>query len=46
MIAPYMAAVTSVRAPASNAAARRDLGWRPRYPTHRDGLSEMLSHAA
>jgi len=46
LVAPYMAAVTSVRAPASNAAARRDLGWHPRYPTHRDGLSEMLSHAA
>ncbi len=46
LIAPYMAAVTSVRAPASNAAARRDLGWQPRYPTHRDGLSHMLSRAA
>jgi 2-alkyl-3-oxoalkanoate reductase len=27
----------------SNARARRDLGWAPRYPTFRDGLGAVLA---
>ena len=38
LIAPYMARVTSVRLPLSNAKAREELGWRPAYPTFREGL--------
>jgi 2-alkyl-3-oxoalkanoate reductase len=46
LLAPYMARITSVRLPLSNAAARAALGWRPRYPTIEDGLSRTLSQAA
>lgn len=46
LIAPYMAAVISVQAPASNEKARAELGWRPMYPNHREGLSRMLARAA
>jgi nucleoside-diphosphate-sugar epimerase len=46
LLAPYLARVTSVRLSLSNAKARTELGWRPRYPTYRDGLSEMLQRAA
>jgi len=46
LIAPYMARVTSIRMPLSNAAAKSDLGWRPKYPTMRDGLADMFRRAA
>jgi nucleoside-diphosphate-sugar epimerase len=46
LLAPYMAQITSVRLPLSNAAARAALGWRPDYPTMAEGLSRMLSRAA
>lgn len=46
IIAPYMARITSLRLPLSNAKARAELGWRPAYPTCRDGLARMLAHAA
>ena len=46
LVAPYMARVTSVRLPLSNARAKAELGWRPRYPTVREGLAEMFRHAA
>ncbi len=39
LLAPYMAQITSIRLPLSNAAARTALGWRPRYPTIDDGLT-------
>jgi 2-alkyl-3-oxoalkanoate reductase len=45
LLSPYMARITSVRLPLSNAKARADLGWRPAYPTMRDGLSTMSSAA-
>jgi hypothetical protein len=35
-----------VRMPLSNASAKTDLGWRPRYSTVRDGLAHMFQHAA
>ena len=46
LIAPYMARMTSVRMPLSNARAKAELGWRPRYPTMREGLAQMFPHAA
>ena len=35
LIAPYMARMTSIRMPLSNANAKAELGWRPAYPTMR-----------
>jgi nucleoside-diphosphate-sugar epimerase len=46
LIAPYMARMTSVRMPLSNAKAKAELGWRPRYPTMREGLAQMFRRAA
>ena len=46
LVAPYMSRVTSIRLPLSNQAAKSELGWRPKYPTMRDGLAEMFQHAA
>ena len=46
LVAPYLARVTSVRMPLSNEKARAELGWRPRYPTMREGLAQMFPHAA
>jgi nucleoside-diphosphate-sugar epimerase len=46
LVSPYMARMTSMRMPLSNAAAKAELGWRPKYPTMRDGLAEMLQRAA
>jgi nucleoside-diphosphate-sugar epimerase len=46
LIAPLLADLTSLRLPLSNAEARAELGWRPMFSTWRDGLSQMLAHAA
>jgi nucleoside-diphosphate-sugar epimerase len=46
LVAPYMARMTSVRMPLSNAKAKADLGWTPKYPTIREGLAAMLSRTA
>jgi nucleoside-diphosphate-sugar epimerase len=46
LVAPYMARMTSIRMPLSNAKAKAELGWQPRYPTVRDGLAEIFRHAA
>jgi len=46
LLAPYMARMTSVRLPLSNARAKSELGWRPAYPTMREGLARMLTRAA
>jgi nucleoside-diphosphate-sugar epimerase len=46
LVAPYMSRVTSIRLPLSNQPAKAELGWRPKYPTMRDGLAEMFQHAA
>jgi nucleoside-diphosphate-sugar epimerase len=43
ILAPYIAGVTSMRLPLSNASARAELGWQPRFSTPRDGLSQMLA---
>jgi nucleoside-diphosphate-sugar epimerase len=45
LLAPYLAQVLSVRLPLSNAKARAELGWRPRYPTIREGYSSALRTA-
>lgn len=46
LVAPYMARMTSIRMPLSNADAKAELGWRPKYPTMRDGLAQMFQDAA
>jgi len=46
LFAPYLAGMTSMRLPLSNAKARAELGWRPAFPTWRDGLSQMTARAA
>jgi len=46
LVAPDMARVTSTRMPLSNARAKAELGWQPKYPTLRDGLAQMFRHAA
>ena len=46
LVAPYMARMTSMNLPLSNARARADLGWQPRHPTMRDGLGRMFRQAA
>ena len=46
LVAPYMARMTSIRMPLSNAKAQAELGWRPKYATMRDGLAQMFRHAA
>jgi nucleoside-diphosphate-sugar epimerase len=45
LLAPYLAQVLSLRLPLSNAKARAELGWRPRFPTIREGYSDALQHA-
>ena len=46
LVAPYLARVTSVRLELSNAKAKAELGWRPRYPTYADGLDALLGPGA
>lgn len=46
LLAPYMARMLSVHMPLSNRAAKEELGWRPKYPTFRDGMAQMLRQAA
>ena len=46
LVAPYMARMTTIRMPLSNASAKADLGWRPTYATIRDGLAHMFRQAA
>jgi nucleoside-diphosphate-sugar epimerase len=43
---PYMAGMIGLRAPLSNDKARRDLGWRPAFPTIDEGLAQTLHRAA
>ena len=44
LLAPYLAQVLSVRLPLSNAKARAELGWRPMFPTIREGYSDIVRH--
>ena len=46
LLAPYIARMTSIHMPLSNARAKAELGWQPKYPTMREGLAEILRQAA
>jgi 2-alkyl-3-oxoalkanoate reductase len=46
LIAPYMARLATARMPLSNAKAKAELGWAPKYSTMREGLAEMFRRAA
>jgi nucleoside-diphosphate-sugar epimerase len=46
LLAPYLARLTSMRVPLSNAKAKAELGWRPKHPTIRDGLAPIARLAA
>ena len=46
LFAPYIARMTAIRMPLSNARAKAELGWQPKYATMRDGLAQMLRAAA
>lgn len=43
LIAPYIALVVGASMRVSNAKARSDLGWQPRFPTYHDGIAAMVS---
>ena len=42
IIMPYVAAFSSARLPISNAKAKRELLWQPRYPSFREGLQAIV----
>ena len=46
LVAPYMAKVLAMHPLLSNAQARSDLGWAPRYPSYREGLRQTIRAAA
>ena len=46
LVAPYVARMTAMRMPLSNARAKAELGWEPKYPTIQQGLAEMFRRAA
>jgi nucleoside-diphosphate-sugar epimerase len=46
LLSPYLARMMAIRLPLSNAKACAELGWRPKYPSVRDGLSQTLGRAA
>jgi nucleoside-diphosphate-sugar epimerase len=46
LLTPYMARVISMRIPLSNEKAKTELGWRPRYPTIREGLAALARRPA
>ena len=42
VVSPYLTRMTSIRLPLSNARAKSELGWRPKYKTMREGLAHMF----
>lgn len=46
LIAPFMARMMRIQMPLSNAKAKAELEWRPKYPTVRDGLARMFQQTA
>jgi nucleoside-diphosphate-sugar epimerase len=46
VISPYLALMTSLRLPLSNAEAKATLGWRPVFPTVHEGLAQTIARAA
>jgi nucleoside-diphosphate-sugar epimerase len=41
LAAPMAATMMELRLPLSNARAKQDLGWRPQYPSYREGLRQV-----
>jgi nucleoside-diphosphate-sugar epimerase len=46
LVMPYLARLIALRAPLSNAKAKAELGWRPMYPSYREGLRQTVERAA
>jgi nucleoside-diphosphate-sugar epimerase len=46
LLSPYLARVLTLQLRLSNAKARAELGWHPRFPSYREGLRQTLQHAA
>jgi len=46
LFAPYLARMIAMRLPLSNAKAQTEFGWRPAFPTIRDGLRQTRRRAA
>jgi nucleoside-diphosphate-sugar epimerase len=46
LLSPYMAGFMSIRLALSNAKARAEMGWAPKYPTWREGLAAVVDRAA
>jgi nucleoside-diphosphate-sugar epimerase len=46
LVAPYLARMMAIRMPLSNARAKAELGWKPKYPTIQQGLAQMFRRAA
>ena len=46
LVMPYMARLLSLELTLSNARARAELGWRPLFPSYREGLRQTLQRAA
>lgn len=46
LLAPYMARLLSLQMTLSNGKAKAELGWRPRFPTLREGLATIGRRAA
>jgi nucleoside-diphosphate-sugar epimerase len=44
LLAPYMSGLLALRLPLSNAKALAELGWRPAYPSYREGISHAVGH--
>jgi 2-alkyl-3-oxoalkanoate reductase len=43
LLMPYMATVFDTRLPVGNGKAKAELGWRPQYPSYREGLREAVT---
>lgn len=46
LAAPYATIAVTSKTPVSNAKAKRELGWKPAYPTYREGLAEVAARLA
>ena len=46
LVAPLAACMAQTRLPLSNTRARRELDWRPRFPSYREGLRQVAQQVA
>ncbi|HEX5107383.1 MAG TPA: NAD-dependent epimerase/dehydratase family protein [Vicinamibacterales bacterium] len=46
LVSPYMSRLFTLQLPLSNAKARQELGWKPMFPSYKEGLRQMIAHAA